>query len=62
MWDATGTGTVSYKAKKSDATIIITSYGGSDAVIEYTIYYDGDPTEGSVTIADGVPTFTPTVA
>lgn len=62
MWDATGTTTVSYKAKKSDVTIIITSYGGSDAVIEYTLYYDGDPVEGTVTIADGVPTFTPSVS
>ena len=62
MWDATGSTTISYAAKKSDVTIIITSYGGEDAVIEYTIYYDGDPVEGTVTIADSVPTFTPTVA
>lgn len=62
MWDATGSTTISYAAKKSDVTIIITSYGGEDASIEYTIYYDGDPVEGTVTIADGVPTFTPSVS
>jgi len=61
IWDATGTTTVSYSAKKSNITVIITSYGGSDAVIEYTLYYDGDPIEGSVTITSGVPTFTPSV-
>ena len=62
LWDSSGTTTVSYAAQKSDVTIIITNYGGSDAIIEYTIYYDGDPIEGTVTIADGVPTFTPSVS
>ena len=58
MWDAEGS---AYKAKMSDALIAVTSYGGEDASIEYTLYYNGDPVEGTVTIADGVPTFTPTV-
>lgn len=57
-----GTGTVSYGAKKSNVSIVITNYLGEDAVLEYTIYYDGDPIEGTVTIADGVPTFTPSVS
>jgi hypothetical protein len=34
--------------------------GGDE--IEYTIYFNGDPTEGTVAIADGVPTFTPSVS
>ena len=58
MWDAEGS---AYKAKMSDALIAVTSYGGEDASIEYTLYYNGDPVEGTVTIANGVPTFTPTV-
>lgn len=58
MWDGTGS---TYKAKMSDALIAVTSYGGEDASIEYTLYYNGDPIEGTVTIADGKPTFTPGV-
>ena len=54
-----GTGS-SYPAKMSDCLITITSYSGDQ--IEYTIYFNGDPTEGTVTIADGVPTFTPSVS
>lgn len=45
----------SYSAKMSDVIITITSYSGEQ--IEYDIYYDGDSTEGVVTITDGVPTF-----
>lgn len=45
-----------YPAKKSDALIAVTSYSGS--VIEYDIYFNGDPKEGVATIANGVPTFT----
>ena len=52
----------SYPAKVSDVIITITSYMGEDAEIEYDIYYDGDATEGTVTITDGVPTFTPTAS
>lgn len=50
----------SYPAKMSNAIITVTSYSGE--VIEYTIYYDGDPTEGTVAIASGVPTFTPSAS
>ena len=50
----------SYPAKKSDCLITVTSYSGEE--IEYTIYFNGDPTEGTSTIADGVPTFTPTTS
>ncbi len=46
----------SYPAKKSDCLITVTSYSGAE--IEYTIYFNGDPTDGTATIADGVPTFT----
>ena len=41
----------------SDAIIAITSYNGEE--IQYDIYYDGDPTEGTVSISDGVPSFSP---
>lgn len=51
-----------FPAKMSDAMLAVTSYGGEDAEIGYSLYYDGDPIEGTVTIANGVPTFTPTVS
>ena len=37
--------------------LVITQYMGENAVIEYDLYYEGDPIEGTVTFADGVPTF-----
>lgn len=49
----------SYPAKLSDCLIAVTSYSGSE--IEYDIYFNGDPQEGTCAIASGVPTFTPTV-
>ena len=59
-WNGTGSGSsVTYPAKQSDGLVAITSYSGEE--IEYDLYYDGDPTEGTVTITDGVPTFTPTL-
>lgn len=45
----------SYPAKKSDCLITVTSYSGEE--IEYTIYFNGDPEEGTATISDGVPSF-----
>lgn len=59
IWNGSGT---SYPAKQSDVIIAITSYGGETATIEYSIYYNGDPIEGKVTISDETPTFTPTVS
>ena len=50
-----------YPAKLSKATIVITSYMGENAEIEYDLYYDGDPEVGTVAITGGVPTFTPSV-
>lgn len=59
-WNGTESGSsVTYPAKMSDGLVAITSYSGEE--IEYDLYYDGDPTEGTVTITDGVPTFTPTI-
>lgn len=52
-WNGTNS---SYPAKKSDCLITVTSYSGAE--IEYTIYFNGDATNGTATIADGVPTFT----
>ena len=50
----------SYPAKKSDCLITVTSYSGSQ--IEYTIYVNGDPVEGTATISDGEPSFVPTTS
>ena len=59
-WNGTESGSsATYPAKQSDGLVAITSYSGEE--IEYDLYYDGDPTEGTVTIKDGVPTFTPTI-
>lgn len=48
-----------YKAKKSDGKVVVTKYLSDKTVIEYDLYYDGDPVEGTVTMTKGVPTFTP---
>ena len=52
-WDGTQG---NYPAKKSDCLIAINTYSGEE--IEYTIYFNGDPVEGTASIADGVPSFT----
>jgi hypothetical protein len=49
-----------YSAKMSNATIGITSYHGD--TIEFDVFFDGDPTEGKVTMANNTPTFTPTAS
>ena len=48
-----------YPAKMSDGIITITQFMNENAVVEYDLYYDGDGVEGTVTITEGVPTFTP---
>ena len=58
-WNGNGT---SYPAKVNDVIITVTNYMGENAEIEYDIYYDGDAKEGTVTIVDGVPSFTPTTS
>jgi hypothetical protein len=57
LWDETSG---SYSAKMSNATIGITSYHGD--TIEFNVYADGDPTDGTVTVANNTPTFTPTTS
>lgn len=47
-----------YKATKSNVIIVVTNYMAEDAVIEYSIYYNGDPIQGTVTFTDNTPTFT----
>lgn len=54
--DTWGGSAGSYPAKKSDCLIAINSYSGEE--IEYTIYFQGDPVEGTASIIAGVPTFT----
>ena len=51
-----------YKAQVFSCTIQIESYGGDGGAkptISYTIGVNGDATNGTVTITDGVPAFTP---
>lgn len=55
IWNGTGS---TYPAKMSDGKLVITRWMGEDADLEYDLYYDGDPVEGTVTIdSNGVPTF-----
>lgn len=58
IYDATGS---TYKATVYDCAVIVRSYAkGENPSIEYSVYYNGDPKLGTVTITDGVPTFTET--
>jgi len=50
-----------YKATRYDILITISSWLGEDAVIAYDIDYS-NPVQGTVTLANGVPTFTPTAS
>ena len=59
VWNGNGS---SYPATLSEGKVVITNYMGENATIEYDLYYEGDITKGTVTISDGVPTFTPTVS
>lgn len=54
-WNATNS---NYAAKYSDGLISVTEYDGDS--ISYDLYFDGDPKDGTATIADGTPTFVET--
>lgn len=56
VWNGNGS---TYPATVSEGKVVVTSYMGENAGIEYDLYYEGDLIKGSVTISDGVPTFTP---
>lgn len=49
-----------YTAKMSDGLIAVTSYSGDE--IEYDLYFDGDPQDGTATVTGGVPSFTATTS
>ena len=53
-----GTTVGTYKAKKSDGILVPTKLMGENATIEYSLYYNGDPVEGTVVITSGKPVFT----
>ena len=57
-WHEVSTG--NYASKMSDATIVVDEYSGNQ--INWNLYFDGDPTSGTSTIASGTPTFTPTTS
>lgn len=57
-----GTTTGSYVAIKYDVLIVINEFLGEDATISYDLYVTGTPVQGTATISDGVPTFTPSVS
>lgn len=47
-----------YRARLWKVAIEISSNGGDTAKVNYNIHYVGDPTFGTVTFTNGVPTFT----
>lgn len=48
-----------YYAEKQDVLIQIDSVGGEgNVVVEFTMLFDGDPVQGTATIANGTVTFT----
>lgn len=61
MYDVEGTGTnAKYQATKYECIVVINGYAkGEDPTIEYSIYYNGDPVLGTVSLDDeGIATFT----
>ena len=54
LWNKTGS---YYAAKQSDATIEIVNYNGD--MLEFNLYFDGDPTDGKISLSGQVPTFVP---
>lgn len=49
---------VMYYAQKWDATVVVNDFNTTGTVIDVTVNANGTPTEGYITIADGVVTFT----
>ncbi|MEE3324796.1 MAG: hypothetical protein VZR33_05620 [Methanosphaera sp.] len=47
IWDEVTTGV--YNATLSDGILVVTSYGGDEAKLNYDLYYNGDPIKGTVT-------------
>lgn len=61
IYDASGSGTVSYGAEKMKVAIQVDDFGGdggSSNVLNYTILGVGEATQGTATIENGVATFT----
>lgn len=50
-----------YKTTKYDVLIVMDEFLGEDATISYNIYYK-KPVQGTSTISNGKPTFTPSVS
>jgi methionine-rich copper-binding protein CopC len=52
-----------YPAQLNNAVVAVDTFtieGGKPQQLSVTIYYNGDPTEGTAVVTDGVPVFTPT--
>lgn len=47
-----------YKATLADCIVTVTNYMAEEAVIEYSIYYNGDPVTGTVDMSGSAPVFT----
>lgn len=60
IWNGKETdGITKYPTKFSNCITPVSDFLGENAEISYTVYFNGDPTEGTVSIANGTPTFTP---
>lgn len=54
-----------FRAQKFDCSISISSYGGDGGAtptIGFKVNLNGDPVQGTATISNGVPTFSPTAS
>lgn len=64
MWDSTGEGnSTTYAAEVQRVSVQVDTYGGAGGETptqEFTINFLGDPVRGTVTVSDGVPSFTAT--
>lgn len=58
----TTTAVAGYKAWLTDSVISVQDLTAVDKKLNFKVYFAGDVTEGTASIVDGVPTFTPTNA
>ena len=61
IFDASGTSSITYGAQRNNCTVVVNDMGGdagANVVVNFDINVNGDPTIGTVTMTNGVPTFT----
>lgn len=56
-----GTAPNSFKAEKAECTIVVNDYDAVASKLNFSIMFGGTVQQGTATLADGKPTFTPAV-